>query len=144
MSRKLFHRTGALGRQAKTPGADLRAFGSTGEAAGLDRRDRAAQIDPDDFLRYDALVMIRSILIGIGTAFALAACSSLPAPRPHSRLAATQAGCVRGTDGLMPSKSPCTTFGSSYSQRQIRQTGHTNLARALQSLDPDITSTGTP
>ncbi len=36
------------------------------------------------------------------------------------------------------------TPGSSYSQRQIRQTGHTNLARALQSLDPDVTAAGTP
>lgn len=103
-----------------------------------------SKIDPDDFLRYDAPAMIRSILIVIGTAFALAACSSLPAPRPHSRLAATPAGCVRSADSLMPSKSPCMTFGSTYSQRQIRQTGHTNLARALQSLDPDITATGTP
>lgn len=100
---------------------------------------------PDDFLRYDAMVMIRSILIVIGSAFALAACSSLPAPRPHSRLAATTpAGCVRSADSLIPSKSPCMTPGSSYSQRQIRQTGHTNLARALQSLDPDVTAVGTP
>ena len=101
-------------------------------------------IVPDDCVRYDAAAMIRSILIVMGTAFALAACSSLPAPRPHSRLAATPAGCVRSADSLIPSKSACMTLGSSYSQRQIRQTDHTNLARALQSLDPDITAAGTP
>lgn len=82
--------------------------------------------------------MIRTTLIVMGIAFALAACSSLPAPRPH-RLAATTAGCVRDTGSLIHSKSPCMAFGHSYSQRQIRQTGHTDLAQALQTLDPAIT-----
>lgn len=87
--------------------------------------------------------MVRSTLIVMGGALALAACSSLPAPRPHN-LVATPAGCVRGEDSLFSSNSPCMRFGRSYSRRQIRQTGHTNLARALQSLDPAITAVGRP
>lgn len=87
--------------------------------------------------------MIRSSLIVLGSVFALAACSSLPAPRPN-RLAATPAGCVHGADSLGSSKGPCAIFGRSYSRRQIRQTGYTDLARALQSLDPAITAVGHP
>ena len=79
----------------------------------------------------------------MGGVFVLAACSSLPAQRPH-RLAATPAGCVRGANSLGPSKGPCTSLGRSYSRRQIRQTGYTDLARALESLDPAITAVGHP
>ena len=56
------------------------------------------------------------------------------------RLADVLAGCVRTVDGLIPAKSPCMTAGNAYSGRQLRQTGHTNLARALQSLDPAVTA----
>lgn len=87
--------------------------------------------------------MIRSILIVMGATVALAACSSLPAPRPqpHPKVAATPAGCIHGTGSLVPSKRPCTALGRSYSQRQIRRTGYINLAQALQSLDPAVSAT---
>ena len=89
-------------------------------------------------------MMIRSFLIIMGTAFALAACSSLPAPRPHTKVAATAAGCVHGTGSRIASKGPCTAFGSTYSSEQIRRTGYTNPAQALQNLDPAVTAGGGP
>lgn len=84
--------------------------------------------------------MIRSLLI-LGSAIALAGCASLPASRPDRKLADVPAGCIRKVDSLIPAKSPCMTPGNAYSGRQLRQTGHTNLARALQSLDPAVTAT---
>lgn len=91
-------------------------------------------------LEYARRVMIRSILIVLGSAIALAGCSSLPAPKGPAT--ARAAACPRSAGHLKPDA--CPPFGRSYSQQDLRQTGHLNLARALQALDPSVTATGGP
>ncbi len=84
--------------------------------------------------------MIRSLLIVIASAAALAGCATLPAPKGTET--AVAARCLRGVP--RGGAGTCQAFTRTYSARQLRQTGHTNLARALQSLDPGVTATGTP
>ena len=84
--------------------------------------------------------MIRSLLIILGSAIALAGCSSLPAPKGPAT--AHAAACPRSAGHLKPDA--CPPFGRTYSQQDLQQTGHTNLAQALQALDPSVTATGGP
>lgn len=83
--------------------------------------------------------MIRSLLIVIGSAIALAGCSSLPArPGPQSAAALS---CPHHRSGPLRSRA-CRPFTRTYSQQQLHQTGQTNLAQALQMLDPSVSVTG--
>ncbi len=84
--------------------------------------------------------MIRSLLIVLGSAIALAGCSSLPAPKGPETAAA--ASCPKDAPKVGPQA--CRPFSRTYSGRELRQTGHTNLARALQALDPSVTTSGPP
>jgi hypothetical protein len=60
-------------------------------------------------------------------------------PVAATPVAATPAGCVNQTGSLIPQKpGTCTAFGHSYSDTDMRNTGRTTVAGALQQLDPTI------
>ena len=85
--------------------------------------------------------MIRTLIIGILSAGALGACSTTPS-HPASRTASTfPLGWCSTADGkvLRPGTSSCNSITRVYSGEQLRQTGMTDAAHALQMLDPSIT-----
>ncbi len=93
---------------------------------------------------YTLLAMIRTLIIGILSAGALAACSTTPS-RPASHTAsAIPAGWCSTADGkaLRPGSPGCDSLTRTYSGEQLRQTGRTDAAHALQMLDPSITVRG--
>ncbi|MHB1872219.1 MAG: hypothetical protein ACYCT1_15385 [Steroidobacteraceae bacterium] len=83
--------------------------------------------------------MNRSLLIAIGSVIALSGCSSLPAPAARTATAAACSPRARQTGS-----EACQPFVRTYSGRQLRQTGQTNPAKALQMLDPSVSVTGGP
>jgi hypothetical protein len=90
--------------------------------------------------------MIRALIIGILSAGALAACSTTPS-HPASRTAsAIPQGWCSTADGkrIRPGSGNCNSVTRTYSGEQLRQTGMTDAAHALQMLDPSITVRGPP
>jgi hypothetical protein len=88
--------------------------------------------------------MIRALVIGILSAGALAACSATPS-HPTSRTAsAIPPGWCSTAAGqaLRPGSSGCNSLTRRYSGEQMRATGMTDAAHALQMLDPSITAHG--
>ncbi|HEX5458818.1 MAG TPA: hypothetical protein VFX20_02520 [Steroidobacteraceae bacterium] len=88
--------------------------------------------------------MMRALIIGILSAGALAACSTTPSrPVSHTAAAIPQGWCSTA-DGkaLRPGSSQCNSLNRSYSGEQLRRTGMTDAAHALQMLDPSITVHG--
>jgi len=90
--------------------------------------------------------MIRALIIGILSTGALAACSTTPS-HPSARTAATYPpGWCSTADGkaVKPGMARCDTVYRTYSGEQLKQTGRTDTARALQMLDPSIRASGPP
>jgi hypothetical protein len=89
--------------------------------------------------------MLKSLFTGAFLAAVIAGCASMP-PNPGSSSAAADAGsksgCVATGSRVPLDKNECAAFGRSYSGEDLQRTGHIDTARALQSLDPAITSTG--
>jgi hypothetical protein len=84
--------------------------------------------------------MYRSLIIGILSAGALAACSTTPSqPAVHTASAIPPGWCGKA-DGLAvkPGAPGCTSLTKTYSGQQLQQTGFTDLGHALQMLDPDV------
>jgi hypothetical protein len=102
--------------------------------------------------------MTRALIIGILSAAALAACSATPShPFPSASSVPAQAdlrasrtasaiapGWCSTADGkaLRPGSSDCNSITRKYSGEQLRATGMTDAAHALQMLDPSITAHG--
>lgn len=88
--------------------------------------------------------MIRALLIGILSAATLAACATAPMRTAARGAAPLPPGWCSRADGtpLRPGSGGCDPLTRTYSGRQLRQTGMTNVARALQMLDPSIGATG--
>lgn len=88
--------------------------------------------------------MIRALIIGILSAGALAACSTTPShPAVHTASAVPPGWCAEaGGTALRPGSPGCDCATKTYSGEQLRQTGFTDVAHALQMLDPDITVQG--
>jgi hypothetical protein len=87
------------------------------------------------------VAMIRALSIGILSAAALIACSTTPS-HPSSRTAAaiSPASCsAAGAEAMRPGLNACTAEVHTYSGKEIRQTGKTDVAHALQMLDPSVT-----
>lgn len=85
--------------------------------------------------------MIRTLIIGILSAAALAACSTTPShPAVHTASAIPPGWCSRA-DGtaLRPGSPGCNSLTKTYSGEQLRRTGMTDVGHALRMLDPDIT-----
>jgi len=73
-------------------------------------------------------------------ALTLVACAT-PAPQRTAVAArhTTPAGCVSDTGTRVPlSRNDCAGVGRSWSQDQLKQTGHVDLSQALQSLDVSV------
>jgi hypothetical protein len=87
--------------------------------------------------------MTRSLIIGILCAAALGACSTTP-HRTSRTASAIPAGWCSTADGkaVRPGSSTCNSLTRVYSGEQLRQTGMTDAAHALQMLDPSITVRG--
>ena len=91
--------------------------------------------------------MNRTLIIGILSAGALAACATTPShPAAHAvhTAAAVPAGwCARADDTpLKPGSPGCNSVNRTYSGEQLRQTGFTDVGHALQMLDPEVTIRG--
>jgi hypothetical protein len=84
------------------------------------------------------------LIIGILSAGALAACSTTPSHPAVHTAAAIPAGWCSKADGtpLKPGSPGCNSLSKTYSGEQLRQTGFTDVAHALQMLDPDVTVHG--
>jgi len=88
--------------------------------------------------------MIRALIIGILSAAALVACATTPShPASHTASAIPQGWCSTA-DGqaVRPGSSHCNSVTRTYSGEQLRRTGMTDPAHALQMLDPSITARG--
>ena len=87
--------------------------------------------------------MIRALIIGILSVGALAACAATPS-HPARTASAIAPGWCSTADGkaLRPGSSRCNSMTRTFSGKQLRDTGMTNAALALQMLDPSITATG--
>jgi hypothetical protein len=88
--------------------------------------------------------MNRALIIGILSAGALAACSTTPShPAVHTAAAVPAGWCARADDTpLKPGSPGCNSVNKTYSGEQLRQTGFTDVAHALQMLDPEVTIRG--
>lgn len=87
--------------------------------------------------------MTRTLIFSILSAGALAACSTTPS-HPSRTAAAIPQGWCSTADGkaVRPGTRDCNAVTRTYSGEQLRQTGMTNAARALQMLDPSVTTRG--
>lgn len=88
--------------------------------------------------------MNRALIIGILSVGALVACSTTPSHPAAHTAAAVPAGWCAKADGtpLKPGSPGCNSATKTYSGEQLRQTGFTDVAHALQMLDPDVTVHG--
>ena len=84
--------------------------------------------------------MLRISLVGGAMILALAACAATP---PTPMTAAAQAkpplGCVSDTATRLPvSPNECAGVGSTYTKKDLDQTGRVYLQDALRDLDPAV------
>ncbi len=84
--------------------------------------------------------MNRALIIGILSVGALAACSTTPSHPAVKTAAAVPAGWCAKADGtpIRPGSPGCNSVTKTYSGEQLQQTGFTDVAHALQMLDPDV------
>jgi hypothetical protein len=85
--------------------------------------------------------MFRTLLICAVASASAMGCSGTPQPRQDSQAAATERLCSQATASRIPARpDECSPSpGRTYSQEDVEGTGRTNVADALQMLDPSIT-----
>jgi hypothetical protein len=85
--------------------------------------------------------MIRSLIIGILSVAALAACAANPSrPKVHTASAIPPGWCATAEGkALRPGSIGCDSLSKTYSGDELRATGMTRIGDALSMLDPDIT-----
>jgi hypothetical protein len=87
--------------------------------------------------------MLRTLFICAVVSASAVGCSSTPQPRPDTPAAAstTPRPCAPVTASRIPARpDECSPSpGRTYSQEDVERTGQTNVADALQMLDPSIT-----
>ena len=87
--------------------------------------------------------MLRTLLICAVVSASAVGCSSTPQPRSDAPAAAATATrpCALGSASRIPARpDQCSPSpGRTYSQEDVERTGQTNVADALQMLDPSIT-----
>lgn len=84
--------------------------------------------------------MLKTSLVGGAVLLALAACATTP---PTPMTAAAQAkpplGCVSDTATRLPvNPNACAGVGSTYTKKDLDQTGRVYLQDALRDLDPSV------
>ena len=89
--------------------------------------------------------MLKRSLLGV-CVLLLAACASTP-PTPKTAKATAPSssgspvGCVNKTATRLPTRpEDCAAFGASHSQDELKSTGQTDAASALQMLNPTVTA----
>jgi hypothetical protein len=85
--------------------------------------------------------MLRILLICAVVSASAMGCSSTPQARPDAPAAAMTRPCALGSASRIPARpDQCSPSpGRTYSQEDVQRTGQTNVADALQMLDPSIT-----
>jgi len=85
--------------------------------------------------------MFRQLLTGACVLAALGGCVGGPHTYGNNATnAALRSWCLTDTGPRVPlSPGQCAAYGNSYSGKDLQQTGHENIAPALQILDPSIT-----
>lgn len=91
--------------------------------------------------RYTRRAMIKALIIGILGAGALAACAATPPHHTVRSASAIPPGWCSTVGGkpLRPGSSDCNALTRTYSGKQLRETGMTDVAHALEMLDPSVT-----
>jgi hypothetical protein len=89
-------------------------------------------------------IMFKIMLIGVIVATGSVACASTPTPRTQTAAAANSGevrpDCIKTGSRIAAKPGECSAApGRSYSQDDILRTGQTDVAHALQQLDPSIT-----
>jgi hypothetical protein len=73
-------------------------------------------------------------------AIALVGCATTQTTPAKPLAAATPSFCLTQTGSRIPAgNTDCTAVGRSYSEQEIRETGRTTAAGALEMLDPTVT-----
>ena len=86
---------------------------------------------------------MRTLIIGILSAGAVAACSTTPRHASRTAAAIPPGWCSTAAGKpLRPGSSRCDSLTRVYSGEQLRQTGFTDVGHALQMLDPAVTVRG--
>ena len=93
--------------------------------------------------------MFRPVLVGASLALCIAACATSPSTQTDQKTAAVEStpprGCVAGTATRLPVKpGECAGFGNTWSDKDLKSTGATDVGQGLSLLDPSVTSTGRP
>jgi hypothetical protein len=88
--------------------------------------------------------MLKSLFTGACLMALLAGCASTLQTQASASAADTapKSGCMATGSRVPRDKNECAAFGRSYSGEDLQRTGHIDTGRALQSLDPSITSSG--
>ncbi len=91
--------------------------------------------------RYTYAAVIKTLIVGILGVGALAACAATPPHHAVSVASAIPPGWCSTVGGkpLRPGSSDCDALTRAYSGKQLRQTGMTDAAHALEMLDPSVT-----
>jgi hypothetical protein len=83
------------------------------------------------------IAMLKTSLVG-AVLLALAACATTP-PAPKTAAAKAPVGCVSDTATRLPvNPNDCAGFGSTYTKKDLDQTGRVYAQDALRDLDPAI------
>jgi hypothetical protein len=94
--------------------------------------------------------MLKKLLLGLGLTLGLVACASTPpahsgagAPRADNSAPVPPAGCVASTATRLPvDPKDCAGFGNTWTSKDIKSTGSTDVGQALSTLDPSVTTNG--
>jgi hypothetical protein len=91
--------------------------------------------------------MIKSLALSAALALILTACAAAPVSPGKATTANAKppAGCVGQSATriqLKDGSTECAGFGSTYTKDDLDRTGQYDVGRALQMLDPSITTTG--
>jgi len=89
--------------------------------------------------------MFKRLLIGLALTLGVAACASAPPAHTAAGVSAPvpPAGCVADTATRLPvNPKDCAGFGNTFTSKDIKSTGETDVGRALSTLDPSVTTNG--
>ena len=89
--------------------------------------------------------MLKKSLLGICLLLVGACASTPPAPQTAKATSPSSSGsplgCVNKTATRLPTRpEDCAAFGASHSQDDLKSTGQTDAANALQLLNPSVTA----
>ena len=86
--------------------------------------------------------VVYKLLVGVALSACVAGCAHMPSHTEAMANSAPPAGCVPpATATRLPLRpSECAAFGRSWTQEDLKRTGALDLGRALQLMDPSVSS----